>query len=649
MKKNDDFSVSLPLFQAPPQELTNNEQSRDQKEKVTKKTAKSDQKTDVKSVRRRKRLDNTDQDKMSENKSNESIDSSKKDGENDIKQKSSRVRKRTRSKSDSNASEQNKDINANNSSKSSKNKMPITESTKKSTSQQSTRLDSKKIRRKDNRDLNKRRTIIQEADFLASRDNVDRKMVIRDHNNSQQIAVLEDGILVEHYVSEQSNSSVVGNIYLGKVQNVLPGMEAAFVDIGEGRNAVLYAGELNWDATKIDKPESRRIEMALNKGDSVLVQVTKDPINLKGARLTAQITLTGRYLVLVPSEGINGISRKLSDRERGRIRKILDEYKKEDFSIIVRTLADGVPEEELKNDIERLKAKWDEILKASKKAKAPATLHTESDLIKRVIRDKFDESFSELIVSGKDVADQINEYFEEISPTSNDKITNYIEKKDVFDTYKISEQLAKGLDRKVWLPSGGTLIIDRTEAMTVIDINTGKFIGNNEETSLEETVTKNNLEAAEEIVRQLRLRDIGGIVVIDFIDMILQENREKVLNRLLECLSRDRTKHQVAEVTSLGLVQLTRKRVGQGLIEAFSTTCAHCGGSGYLVHNEPVEKDINSIIFSDQPDGYHEHFVGASHELEDGSQVVNIDDVSDEQKEENRRRLASIASTISEK
>ncbi|MDR0950970.1 MAG: Rne/Rng family ribonuclease [Candidatus Ancillula sp.] len=513
------------------------------------------------------------------------------------------------------------------------------------------RMDAKKQRRKDTRDLHHRHQLIQEADFLAKRENVDRKMIIKQVGDSEQIAVLEDGVLVEHYVSEQSETSVVGNVYLGKVQNVLPGMEAAFVDIGEGRNAVLYAGEVNWDATQLDDSEPRRIEQVLAKGDSVLVQVTKDPINLKGARLTSQITLAGRYLVLVPSKGINGISRKLPERERRRLKDILHQFSNEDFSIIVRTAAQGIEEADLVADIERLKKKWEKLEAKAKKAKAPSLLLSESDLTTRVVRDAFNESFSELIVSGDDALATVNNYLEHAAADLLDRVVEWTGgatgKRDIFEEYKVHQQLAKALDHKVWLPSGGTLIIDKTEAMTVIDVNTGKFIGNDKESTLEETVTKNNLEAAEEIVRQLRLRDVGGIIVIDFIDMILPENRERVLERMIECLARDRTKHQVAEVTSLGLVQLTRKRVGQGLLEAFSTTCEQCQGRGYIVHAEPVVKDINAMIHHEEPQGY-DHFLGASHELEDGTKMADIQEVDDQKKEENKKRMAAIAASLNQ-
>ncbi|WP_245643360.1 Rne/Rng family ribonuclease [Sanguibacter suarezii] len=451
----------------------------------------------------------------------------------------------------------------------------------------STRLEAKRQRRREGRDAGRRRSIITEAEFLARREAVERSMIVRERGGRTQIAVLEDGVLVEHYVSQQSQASMAGNVYLGRVQNVLPSMEAAFVDVGKGRNAVLYAGEVNWDAVGLEG-QPRRIEQALKSGDSVLVQVTKDPIGQKGARLTSQVTLAGRYLVYVPGGGMTGISRKLPDNERARLKKILREVVPETAGVIVRTAAEGASEAELRADIARLQAQWDAIEKKAKTASAPALLQGEPDLAIRVVRDIFNDDFTSLTVSGNNAWAEISQYVNELAPDLAERVTHWVSEKDVFAEARIDEQLAKGLDRKVWLPSGGSLVIDRTEAMTVVDVNTGKFTGSGG--TLEETVTRNNLEAAEEIVRQLRLRDIGGIIVIDFIDMVLESNRDLVLRRLVECLGRDRTKHQVAEVTSLGLVQMTRKRVGQGLVEAFSETCDHCNGRGFIVHDEPNEK-----------------------------------------------------------
>ncbi|GAA3229068.1 Rne/Rng family ribonuclease [Actinocorallia longicatena] len=452
----------------------------------------------------------------------------------------------------------------------------------------STRLEAKKQRRREGRDQGRRRPpIITEAEFLARREAVERVMVVRQEGERTQIGVLEDGVLVEHYVDRASHTSYVGNVYLGKVQNVLPSMEAAFVDIGKGRNAVLYAGEVNWDvAGLVGQP--RRIESALKSGQAVLVQVTKDPLGHKGARLTSQVSLPGRYLVYVPDGSMTGISRKLPDKERTRLKTILRKIMPENAGVIVRTAAEGASEEELTADVERLSAQWENIQKQVKTANAPSLLHGEPDMTIRVIRDIFNEDFAKLVVSGGEAWAMVQDYVNYVAPHLAERAELWNDTDDAFGYYRIDEQLAKALERKVWLPSGGSLVIDRTEAMTVVDVNTGKFTGQGG--NLEETVTRNNLEAAEEIVRQLRLRDLGGIIVIDFIDMVLESNRDLVLRRLLECLARDRTKHQVAEVTSLGLVQMTRKRVGSGLLEAFSEVCDCCNGRGIHVSLTPVEE-----------------------------------------------------------
>jgi ribonuclease E len=450
----------------------------------------------------------------------------------------------------------------------------------------STRLEAKKQRRREGRELGRRRPpIITESEFLARRESVERVMVVRRHAGRTQIAVMEDGVLVEHYVDREASQSYVGNVYLGKVQNVLPSMEAAFVDIGKGRNAVLYAGEVNFDTAGLEG-QPKRIEVALKSGQSVLVQVTKDPMGHKGARLTSQISLPGRYLVYVPDGSMTGISRKLPDKERTRLKSILKKVMPENAGVIVRTAAEGASEEELDRDVARLSAQWESIQTKAKSASPPELLYSEPDLTVRVVRDVFNEDFSSLVVAG-DMWDTVDDYVRYVAPHLADRLTKWEDDADVFAVYRIDEQIAKALERKVWLPSGGSLVIDRTEAMTVVDVNTGKFTGQGG--NLEETVTRNNLEAAEEIVRQLRLRDIGGIIVIDFIDMVLESNRDLVLRRMLECLARDRTKHQVAEVTSLGLVQMTRKRVGQGLLEAFTTACECCNGRGLHVSTEPVE------------------------------------------------------------
>ncbi|MGO2070186.1 Rne/Rng family ribonuclease, partial [Glutamicibacter arilaitensis] len=413
----------------------------------------------------------------------------------------------------------------------------------------STRLEAKRQRRRESRETGRRRQVITEAEFLARRESVERKMIVRQREDRIQIGVLEDGVLAEHFVSKTQQDSLIGNVYVGKVQNVLPSMEAAFVDIGRGRNAVLYAGEVNWDVAALEGAP-RRIENALKAGDSVLVQVTKDPVGHKGARLTSQISLPGRYLVYVPGGSMTGISRKLPDVERQRLKKILKDHLPENAGVIVRTAAEGASEEELTNDINRLRAQWEGIEEQANSTKtlAPELLYSEPDLTIKVVRDVFNEDFTKLIVSGEHAWDTIEAYVMYVAPDLMGRLEKWEAEEDIFTNFRVDEQIAKALDRKVFLPSGGSLVIDRTEAMTVIDVNTGKFTGSGG--NLEETVTKNNLEAAEEVVRQLRLRDIGGIIVIDFIDMVLESNRDLVLRRLVECLGRDRTKHQVAEVTS---------------------------------------------------------------------------------------------------
>jgi ribonuclease E len=465
----------------------------------------------------------------------------------------------------------------------------------------STRLDAKRNRRRDGRDAGRRRApILTESEFLARRENVERVMVVRQQGARTQIAVLEDGIVVEHYINQSSSGSLVGNVYLGRVQNVLPGMEAAFVDIGKGRNAVLYAGEVNWDAAGLDG-QPKKIETALKSGDPVLVQVTKDPVGQKGARLTSQISLPGRFLVYVPNNPMTGISRKLPDRERSRLKTILKAVVPEDAGVIVRTASEGASEEELGRDVARLAAQWTDI--EAKSASPPTMLYGEPDISIKVVRDIFNEDVKKLIVSGADAWETVEQYVSYVAPDLADRLEKYVGTTDVFTEYRIDEQIAKALDRKVYLPSGGSLVIDRTEAMTVVDVNTGKFIGQGG--SLEQTVTKNNMEAAEEIVRQLRLRDIGGIIVIDFIDMVLESNRDQVIRRLIECLGRDRTKHQVAEVTSLGLVQMTRKRIGAGLLEVFSESCDHCQGRGAVVNMEG--HDASKTPKNKGKKGNHDH------------------------------------------
>jgi len=496
----------------------------------------------------------------------------------------------------------------------------------------------------DYRENRRRGTILTDAEFLARRESVDREMLVRQQGDRTQIAILEDNVLVEHYVNRNSNISYVGNVYLGKVQNVLPSMEAAFVDIGKGRNAVLYAGEVNWDAAGLTDNQERKIERVLKTGQSVLVQVTKDPIGQKGARLTSQISLPGRYLVYVPGGGMSGISRRLPDTERTRLKDILKGLITDEEGVIVRTAAEGASDEELTRDVVRLKAQWEDIKKKSENTStsAPTLLYGEPDLTVRVIRDIFNEDFRKLTVQGDGAWEDINNYLGHIAPELLAKIEKWTGAKDMFTENRVDEQLAKALDRKVYLPSGGSLVIDRTEAMVVIDVNTGKFIGKGG--NLEETVTKNNLEAAEEIARQLRLRDLGGIIVIDFIDMILESNREQVLRRLVECLGRDRTKHQVAEVTSLGLVQMTRKRVGQGLIEAFSTTCESCGGRGIHVHMEPVNKksldrEITPTFESKDEESDEDSSVDESDSSQENSQTGSEEPSSDKGEKDGKARF----------
>ena len=458
----------------------------------------------------------------------------------------------------------------------------------------STRLEAKKQRRREGRDAGRRRSVISESEFLARREAVDRDMIVREKDGRIQIGVLEDRVLVEHYVARSAEISLIGNVYLGKVQNVLPSMEAAFVDIGRGRNAVLYSGEVDWEAAaEAGAPnQPRKIELALKQGDTVLVQVTKDPVGHKGARLTSQISLPGRYVVYVPNGSMNGISRKLPDTERSRLKRILKEVMPENAGVIVRTAAEGATEEQLTLDVQRLIAQWESISRKVETQHAPALLHSEPDLLVKIIRDVFNEDFQRLIIAGESSRETITEYLQSVAPDLVERVSAYEGTRDIFEEFRVTEQIEKALDRKVFLPSGGSLVIDRTEAMTVVDVNTGKFVGSGG--NLEETVTKNNLEAAEEIVRQLRLRDIGGIVVIDFIDMVLESNRDLVQRRLIECLSRDRTKHQVAEVTSLGLVQMTRKKLGLGLLESFSDSCDVCAGRGIIVYHEPVSKHRSS-------------------------------------------------------
>jgi ribonuclease E len=536
------------------------------------------------STNRRERVEDSEpEEEHAEGRRHRSIIRENDDDDND----STVTRRRRRRRGGAKASEE--EVSEQSSSKRSRKQQYIDEITN---IEGSTRLEAKRQRRRDNRRDRSRQTQLIEQDFLARRENVNRIMVVREKEQHTQISVVEDDILVEHYVSDIQEVATVGNIYLGRVQNVLPSMEAAFVDIGQARNGVLYAGEVNWDSARLDG-QPRRIELAFKSGDPVLVQVTKDPIGHKGARLTSQVTLAGRFLVLVPSGGMTGVSRKLSEHERSRLKGIVTKIAPKDMGVIIRTAADHASEEAITKDLENLVRQWENVEKkrdSAKHHKKPKLLKGEPDVAIRVVRDIFNDDFNELIVEGEQVYERISEYLDSMAPDLRQKLNKWDpadhEGSDVFDRWQIDGQLRKGMERQVYLPSGGSLVIDRTEAMTTIDVNTGRFIGKGK--SLEETVTRCNLEASEEIARQLRLRDIGGMVMIDYVDMVMQANRDLVLRRLVECLARDRTKHQVAEVTSLGLVQMTRKRVGQGLVEAFSEECPTCKGRGFILHDEPT-------------------------------------------------------------
>ncbi|SQI24224.1 ribonuclease E [Corynebacterium jeikeium] len=464
----------------------------------------------------------------------------------------------------------------------------------------STRLESQRRWRAKNRDKNYK--AITRAEFLARRESVERTMIVRDSERTDrkgmmtQVGVVEDGQLVEHFVADATHQSLIGNVYLGRVQNVLGSMEAAFVDIGTGRNAVLYAGEMDWRSPHLHS-KSRKIDQALRPGDQILVQVLKDPIGHKGARLTNRISFAGRYLVYFPAGTTAGISRKLPAGERKRLKDILGEVITGDGGAIIRTAAENATEEQITEDVQRLEKRWQEIQKLENKERnskgsKPVTLYEEPNMLIQVVRDVFNADFSELIIDGDKSWQAVRDYLGRTSPELMDRVNKWNRGKhdgqDAFAPLDLDQQLEKAMARKVWLPSGGYLIIDHTEAMTVIDVNTGSFVGSGG--NLEATVTENNLEAAEEIVRQLRLRDIGGMIVVDFIDMLLQQNQDLVLRRLSEFLGRDRTRHKLGEVTSLGLVQLTRKRLGTGLLETFSTPCEACDGRGFIMHPDPVEQ-----------------------------------------------------------
>lgn len=464
----------------------------------------------------------------------------------------------------------------------------------------STRLESQRRWRAKNRDKNYK--AITRAEFLARRESVERTMIVRDSQRTDhkgmmtQVGVVEDGQLVEHFVADATHQSLIGNVYLGRVQNVLGSMEAAFVDIGTGRNAVLYAGEMDWRSPHLHS-KNRKIDQALRPGDQILVQVLKDPIGHKGARLTNRISFAGRYLVFFPAGTTAGISRKLPVGERKRLKDILGEVIAGDGGAIIRTAAENATEEQITEDVQRLQKRWEEIRnlenkeRESKGAK-PVTLYEEPNMLIQVVRDVFNADFSELVIDGDKSWKAVRDYLGRTSPELMERVHKWNrgqhDGQDAFAPLDLDQQLEKAMARKVWLPSGGYLVIDHTEAMTVIDVNTGSFVGSGG--NLEATVTENNLEAAEEIVRQLRLRDIGGMIVVDFIDMLLQQNQDLVLRRLSEFLGRDRTRHKLGEVTSLGLVQLTRKRLGTGLLETFSTPCEACDGRGFIMHPDPVEQ-----------------------------------------------------------
>jgi len=407
---------------------------------------------------------------------------------------------------------------------------------------------------------------------------------VRD-DRTTHIGVLEGRSLVEHYVGslEPDDTAIDGNIYLGRVQNVLPGMEAAFIDIGTPKNGVLYRGDVAFDPNDVEESHPR-IERLLKNGQSVLVQVTKNPIGAKGARLTQEVSLAGRFVVMVPGQPETyGISKRLPDDERKRLRRVLEGLRPPDAGLIVRTAAEGATDVELRRDVERLRVQWDQISKVASRAKAPSIVYQEPTLVVRVIREEFTKEYRGVVIDDRDLYEEVRSYVEAIAPELAERVEYYdpeVEGLPLYERFHVQEQLLKALDRKVWLPSGGSLIVESTEALTVIDVNTGKNVGR---TNLEETVYRNNLEAAEEVARQLRLRDIGGIIVIDFIDMEIRKNREDVIRAFRDALARDKTRTQVFDISELGLVEMTRKRISEGLVETFSQTCPTCQGRGFLV------------------------------------------------------------------
>jgi ribonuclease E len=409
-------------------------------------------------------------------------------------------------------------------------------------------------------------------------------MCVQVRDGLSQVAVLEGRNLIEHYVSRPADdvSQIHGNIYVGRVQNVLPGMEAAFVDIATPKNAVLYRGDVQYDAEDIEEADPR-IEQILRARQLIVCQVTKNPIGAKGARLTQEVSLPGRYVVLIPNSKTYGISKRLPDDVRKRLRSILDRVKPSEHGLIVRTAAEHATEDELRADMRLLLEQWEGIAAKAAKAKAPMLLYREPELAVRVIREEFNADYRHVVIDDSRLHDEIRSYVAAFNPELADRIEFYdaaAEGLSLFEQFHVHEQVHKALDRKVWLPSGGSLIIEHTEALTVIDVNTGKNVGTS---SLEETVFHNNLEAAEEIAKQLRLRDIGGIIVIDFIDMEVKDNRERVVEVFRNALARDKTRSQVFAISDLGLVEMTRKRIGEGLLTEFSTVCAVCEGRGVIV------------------------------------------------------------------
>ncbi len=416
------------------------------------------------------------------------------------------------------------------------------------------------------------------------------QMMVHVEAGVTHIAVLEGRSLVEHYVARPSDDvyQIHGNIYVGRVENVLPGMEAAFVDIATPKNAVLYRSDITWDPDDMEglaKGEQPRIEQVLSDKQTILCQVTKNPIAHKGARLTQEVSIPGRFVVFVPNSNTVGISKRLPDSERKRLRKILEKARPEGHGLIVRTAAEGITAEEIQRDVRHLAIQWNEIAQMAQGQNSPRLLYREPNMAVRMIREEFNADFRSVLINDVELHEEIRSYAETVAPALAERVTLYDpdDQLPMFERFHVTEQLAKALDRKVWLPSGGSLIVESTEALTVIDVNTGKNVGSS---SLEETVLDNNLEAADEIARQLRLRDIGGIIVIDFVDMEVKANRDQVVKRLKAALGRDKTRTQVFPISELGLVQMTRKRIGEGLLESVATRCDHCDGRGLIVPDE---------------------------------------------------------------